>query len=225
MPSRLTPRRVAARATRPLRRTLAQRETARSVRRYVRACEADVIVCWDLDNTLVDSGSLLRAGLELSEAVASAEPMASMLEFFTAVSEAIPGAEHVVLSARPAVLRVATIAWLTSNGLSVEGDCVWLVPDATAKVAVWRQLARRARLVIVDDLSYGHEGDARATYDDLVATASRLATTVVGLADIEAIGVGSDAVKQYAKRVAVDLAAARGGRLSAPRTAAGIGVS
>lgn len=201
MPSRLALRRAVAHVARPLRRAFSERAALRSARRFARRSQADVVVCWDLDNTLVDSGTLLRHGMPLAEAVVAAAPMASMLEFYAAVSQSIPDAEHVVLSARARPLRSATIEWLMRHGIEVGGDRVWLVPDARAKPAVWQCLGRRARLVIVDDLSHGHEGDARGLYDDLVETASRLAVVYVGLADIQAVA-DADAAGSLAERLA-----------------------
>lgn len=192
MPSRLSPRRAAGLVVRPLRRALAERAAIRGARRYARACRADVIVCWDLDNTLVDSGTLLRQGMSLADSVVAAEPVPSMLGFFAAVSEALPGAEHVILSARPSALRSATMDWLSRHCVQVTADRVWLVPNASAKPAVWRCLARRTSLVIVDDLSYGHEGDVRLLYDDLVEAASSLATVYVGLSDVVDIGASAE---------------------------------
>lgn len=202
MPHGLSPWRAAAAALRPLRRAVAAGSAVRGARRYARASHADVIVCWDLDNTLVDSGTLLRQGMSLVEAVVAAAPMTLMLEFFVAVSEAMPRAEHVVLSARPGALRTATTQWLTRHGVEVAGDRVWLVPDARAKEAVWRSLARRARLVVVDDLSYGHESDVRSPYDDLVEVVSRLAAVHVGLPDIAAVAADVSAGTRLARRVA-----------------------
>jgi hypothetical protein len=161
-----------------------------------------VIVCWDLDNTLVDSGTLLRQGMSLTAAVGVAAPMTRMIEFFVAVSEAIPAAEHVVLSARPGSLRAVTMDWMRRHSVHVTDDRVWLVPDARVKVAVWRCLARRARLVIVDDLSYGHEGDLRAVYEDLVAEALRIASVYVGLTEIESVTNGRSIGIHLADQVA-----------------------
>lgn len=197
MPSGVRPRRAAA----AVRHTLAARSAFQKARRYARRTDADVIVCWDLDNTLVDSGSLLRQGMSLAEAVAVAEPMARMLEFFADLAEAIPDAEHVVLSARPRSLRPPTIEWLARHGLRVAENHVWLVPDAQAKLTVWRCLVRSARLVIIDDLSYGHEGDVRAPYGDLVDAASAVATVYVGLSEIAAVGVDSFGGKRVAASV------------------------
>src|SRR5688572_30568704 len=48
-------------------------------RRLLRSHPAAIRVCWDLDNTLVDSGSLLREGRTLQEAIIDARPVPNML--------------------------------------------------------------------------------------------------------------------------------------------------
>lgn len=202
MPTRLTPRRAAGSVVRPLRHALAERETLRGVRRYARNCSAEVIVCWDLDNTLVDSGTLLRQGMSLADAIVVASPMSAMLEFYASVSESVKDAQHVVLSARGRALRLATRDWLGRHGLEIADDRIWLVPDARAKLAVWQSLARCARLVIVDDLSFGHEGDVRLPYADLVDAVSELAAVYVGLDDITAVVEDPLAGKRLAGEVA-----------------------
>ena len=57
----------------------------RQARRFGRSHPASVRVCWDLDNTLVDSGRLVHAGTPLREAVIDAEPVPKMLEFYEAL--------------------------------------------------------------------------------------------------------------------------------------------
>ena len=57
-------------------------------------------------------------------------------------------------------MRRDTLVWLQRHGLTPQDGAVCFVPQAKAKVKVWRQLARDGQLVIVDDLSYNHESDS-----------------------------------------------------------------
>ena len=142
------------------------------------------VVCWDLDNTLVNSGLLLHGGRSLEEAVVEAEPMANMLAFYESLREQLPGARHVFLSARPRSMRAVTLTWLERHELAHDADTVWFVPSAGAKPKVWATLARLAPLVIVDDLTYDHESDRPSVYHDLVESARETATVYVGVDEI-----------------------------------------
>jgi hypothetical protein len=148
---------------------------------------AGVCICWDLDNTLVDSGTLLRSGLTLEEAIVEAYPVPNMLAFYCAIYTALPDAEHFILSARPESMKSDTLAWFRQHGLRAPESHVCLVPEARAKPRIWRELARSARLVIVDDLSFNHEADQPSVYQDLLDTASQLAAAYVGLPQIARI--------------------------------------
>ena len=64
-----------------------------------------VCVCWDLDNTLVASGALLRRGRTLEEAILEAYPVDNMLDFYAAMRMRLPEALHFILSARSASMR------------------------------------------------------------------------------------------------------------------------
>lgn len=141
---------------------------------------APVVVCWDLDNTLVDSGALIRGGEPAAWAWINAEPVAGMLEFAASLRSALPEAAHVVLSVRPRGLRRETLAWLERNSFAVPGRAVWFVSSADDKPRVWRTLARGGRLVVVDDLTGGHEGPSPRPYDRLVAEAKEVADVYVG---------------------------------------------
>lgn len=174
--------------------------------RRLRRVRAPVVICWDLDNTLVDTGSLLRAGRPLTEAVAIAEPMPGMLAFVTAVRAALPGAAHVVLSVRTRGMRSDTLAWLHRHDVAIAPAAVCLAPSAESKPVLWRQLAAGARLVVVDDLAHGHETGALRSYDDLVAQAERIADVYLGRADVVAIGGDPDRARTLAGSVADRLA-------------------
>ena len=145
-----------------------------------------VRVCWDLDNTLVDSGSLLKSGKTLAEAIVEAQPVRNMPGFFRALQAALPGSEHFILSVRPPSMRAATRAWLRDH-LGASDWNVCLVPYPESKPKVWRSLGEGGRLVIVDDLSYGHEGERPSVYETLVDSARRLAAAYVGLNEIQRI--------------------------------------
>ena len=148
---------------------------AKEVRRLESRSVAQARICWDLDNTLVGSGFLVRAGVPLQQAILDAEPMPNMLGFLAAMRRNLPEAEFVFLSARLRSMRASTLSWLERYGLGRETGAVLLVPSAGVKPAIWRQMARRAQLVIVDDLSYGHEGERTSIYEDLVEVAQQTA--------------------------------------------------
>jgi hypothetical protein len=163
---------------------------------------APAIVCWDLDNTLVGTGTLLSAGTRLEQAVAAAEPMPGMLAFVEAVRARLPGAAHVVLSVRTRAMRAETLTWLARHRVGFAPEVVFFVPFAASKPRIWRALARRGPLLVVDDLSHGHEGDVRP-YDDLVAQARAIGAAYVGLDDIAAIGRDPGAGAALAERLAL----------------------
>lgn len=161
-------------------------------------------VCWDLDNTLVGSGALLRDGHRLEQAIVAAEPMPGMLAFVEAVRAELPGATHVVLSVRTRAMRADTLAWLARHAVGVPPAEVFFVPFAASKPRIWRELARRGPLLVVDDLSHGHDGEVRL-YDDLVAQARAIATAYVGLDEIAAIGREPAEGADLARRAALSV--------------------
>ncbi|HEX8207821.1 MAG TPA: hypothetical protein VF587_17275 [Solirubrobacteraceae bacterium] len=199
---RLTPRRLAAAATRPIRHLPDRRAAVRAAAAVAAACPGEVRVCWDLDNTLVDSGRLLREGVPLDEAVRSADPVAGMLDFQRALAAALPGAGHFVLSVRARGMRDDTLAWIARHGLELAPDAVALVRSPADKPAVWRALARGGKLVVVDDLSHGHEGSAITPYGRLAEQARRIADAYVDLAAIGAIAEEPASAAAAAERVA-----------------------
>ncbi len=156
-------------------------------RRVQRIHPSSVRICWDLDNTLVGSGTLLFAGRELHEAVVEAAPLPNMLAFVESMGRSLPNAAHFVLSARPASMRTDTMAWLGKYGLPFTKDEVCLVPDPESKRRIWAQLASTGGLVIVDDLAYGHELDELQQYTGLIAFARQIADVYVGADDIRRI--------------------------------------
>ena len=172
------------------------------VRRFHRRSGAQVRICWDLDNTLVGSGSLLRTGIPLENAIVDAEPIPNMLGFFAAMRRNLPEAEHVFLSARIRSMRAPTLSWLEQYGLTPTAGAVWLVPNAGVKPAIWRRLARTARLVIVDDLSYDHEAERPSIYEDLVEVAKQTATVYIGLDQIAEIAEDPGAIEVIAAETA-----------------------
>jgi hypothetical protein len=159
-------------------------------------------VCWDLDNTLVDSGSLIRAGAQLQAAIIDAQPVPHMLELYQAVRRKLPGASHFILTARPRSMRPQTLEWLGRHRVPCGTASVCFLPDARAKPRVWRRLARGARLVILDDLSYEHERPEVSVYEDLVDAARRIASVYVGLAEIRQIASNSEGVDAAASLIA-----------------------
>jgi hypothetical protein len=164
------------------------RRSLGQVKRLRGAAPAPVCVCWDLDNTIVDSGSLLRTGRWLEDAIVEADPVPGMLDFVAAVRDGLPEALHVVLSVRSAAMRPATLAWLGRHPVGVGAEAVVFVPRVTAKPRVWRRLGEGTRLVVVDDLSHGHHLQAPpVSYVELVAAAREIADVYVGLEQINAI--------------------------------------
>jgi hypothetical protein len=130
---------------------------------------------------------LVRTGMGLERAIVEAEPVPNMLEFFAAMRRSIPEAQHFFLTARTRSMRGATLSWLERYGLELTDHAVCLVPRADVKPRIWAQLARDARLVIVDDLSYDHESDQPSIYDDLVESARRTASVYIGFDEISEI--------------------------------------
>jgi hypothetical protein len=160
-----------------------------------------VVVCWDLDNTLVGSGLLIRSGSSVELAISRAEPVANMLAFYAAVAAALPAARHFVLTARSVTFRKTTLEWLARHELAPTGDAVCCVPLQAAKVPIWRELSRRVPVVIVDDLSYDHEQDVPRVHDELVELAARVAAVYVGVADIAAIERDAAAIEAVVARI------------------------
>ncbi|HEX8086009.1 MAG TPA: hypothetical protein VF529_17080 [Solirubrobacteraceae bacterium] len=204
---RLTARRVAAAATRRVRHAPDRRAAVRRARAFASAHPGGVRVCWDLDNTLVDSGVLLQRGMTLEEAGAAAGPVAGMLEFHRAVREQLPGAAHFVLSVRPRSMRPDTDAWLRRHAVEIGGDDVCLVRSPYDKPAVWRELARGGRLVVVDDLSHGHETAAATPYGRLAGQARRIADAYVDLDAIAGIAADPATARDAAARLAAAVVA------------------
>jgi hypothetical protein len=166
-----------------------------------------VRVCWDLDNTLVDSGTLLRAGRTLDEAIVEARPVPNMVDLYRTMKSELPESEHVILSARLNNMRAATLAWLELHEVLIDATAVCFVPYASAKPRIWARLARGAMLVIVDDLTYNHESEQVAVHDQLVNAAERLADLYVGIDDIRAIAADATAVGRLVERVRASIAA------------------
>jgi hypothetical protein len=181
----------------------------RQARRSCRSRPAEVRICWDLDNTLADSGSLIRLGKRLQDAVQEAEPVPNMLRFVEAMTAALPEAEHIVLTARLGSMRPDTITWLRRHAVQPSHGAVFFVPYAEAKPRVWRQLARGSRLVIVDDLSRGHEGDRPSVDHDLVEAARATASVYLGLDEITQIAADPKGVERIIAIVVESFARSR----------------
>jgi hypothetical protein len=170
----------------------------RRARRFGDADPAKIRVCWDLDNTLANSGALLRTGIKLKDAIVTAEPVANMLTFYARIDELLPEAKHFILSARRRSMRGDTLVWLRHHGLDPEDAAVCFVPYAEVKPRVWEKLARGSKLMIVDDLSYGHEDVQPNIYRELVDLAKQTARVYVGFDEIARIAADADAVDEVA---------------------------
>lgn len=177
----------------------------RHARRLRRARPGAVLVCWDLDNTLVDSGSLLRGGQTLEAAIVDAAPIPNMLAFYAALGDGLPDAHHVILSARTPAMRTDTLTWLSNHGLAPADGMLWFVPRAAAKTRVWKTLTRAGQLVIVDDLTYDHEAEAPRVYHDLVEAARGTAAVYIGVDEIATIARDAGAIPGVVAEVVVGL--------------------
>ena len=170
-----------------------------------------MIVCWDLDNTLVDSGALIRDGRPIAQAWIEAVPVPGMLAFAAALRARLAGSAHVVLSVRTGSVRAETLAWLERERFGLAADDLWLVSSPDDKPAVWRTLARNARLIVVDDLMHGHQTAAGPLpYDALVEAARRTADVYVGAEEIARMRADPAEAERHAGEVAERLAALRG---------------
>jgi hypothetical protein len=206
---RLTPRRVVAASTRRVRHAPARRRAIRQARDFDAAHRGAVRVCWDLDNTLVDSGALLRRGMPLHEAAVAAEPIAGILALRDALRAELPGAAHFVLSVRPATMRDDTLAWLARHVADVPESAVALVSSPYDKPPVWRRLGRGGRLIVVDDLSSGHETGEIVAYRHLPEQAARIADAYVDLETIDGLALRPSASGSIAERLAATVSAPR----------------
>jgi hypothetical protein len=184
------------------------RAALRQARRYS-SHPAPIRVCWDLDNTLVNSGALLRAGQSLRDAIVRAEPVPNMLDFFAALHSMLPDADRFILTARMRAWRRDTQTWLLRHGLAQTDAALCFVPYVDAKTRVWEQLGRNSRLVIVDDLSFNHERDVPSRNDALIELAQRLAVVYIGPDEIAAIAADAQAIEGTLSRVTSVLRADR----------------
>lgn len=177
----------------------------REISRQAARVRAQVIVCWDLDNTLVDSGVLIRDGRPVTRAWVEAAPVPGMLAFAFALRAQLAGAAHVVLSVRTRDVRAETLAWLEREQFELRADDLWLVPSPEDKPAIWRALAASARLVVVDDLTHGHESAEPLVYASLAAEARRTADVYVGAEEISRLRLDPHAAQQLARDVSESL--------------------
>lgn len=203
--SRLSPRAAAGRVRRAAATRREVRVAIRRARAFRRTHPAPIRVCWDLDNTLVDSGPLLRDGHALTQAIVDAYPVANMPAFYDALHAALPGAAHFILSARPSSTHAHTVDWLARHRVAATADVPCLIPDPHAKPRIWDELARDAQLVIVDDLSFNHEHEELSLYEELAEIAVATASVYVGLDDIGLIADDPDAVGKVVSRITREL--------------------
>ena len=176
------------------------RAALRQARRHT-SHPAPIRVCWDLDNTLVNSGVLLREGHSLRDAIVRADPVSNMLEFFDVVHSTLPDADHFILTARVRAMRRDTETWLLRHGLAETDAPLCLVPYVDAKKRVWELLARTSRLVIIDDLSFDHEREEPTRNDDLIEMARRVAVVYIGADEIATIACDSQAIEETVSRI------------------------
>jgi hypothetical protein len=195
-------------------------------RRLCRSKPASIYLCWDLDNTLVGSGTLLRAGRRLEDAIVEAEPVPNMLGFYDAIRMNLSDAQHFILSARMRSMRHDTIAWLGRYGLPTGDGALCFVPRADTKPRVWEQLAREGTLVIIDDLSFSHESDRPSVYAELIRVAKRTACVYIGVDVISRIAADAKAIDDVVEATVEAVSRCRAARVSpsaeySPTTAKG----
>lgn len=189
--------RVGARAHQPLVEYAARNQAVN----FCDTHRAQVHICWDLDNTLVNSGALLRDGRTLTEAIIEADPVTNMIDFYDEVRTRLPHAGHFILSARSPSMQGDTMLWCRRHGVTVDEVGLCLVPRPAAKPKIWRRLARSAHLVIVDDLTFKHEEDRPSVYHDLVRHAESIALSYVGFQAISEIAADRTAISTIAQGV------------------------
>ena len=183
-------------------------------RRLCRSQRASIYLCWDLDNTLVDSGTILRAGKPLEDAIVEAQPVPNMLDFYEAMHRNLAEAQHFILSARTRSMRPATVAWLHRYGLPPADGALCFVPSADVKPKVWKQLARSGALVIIDDLTYSHESDRPSIYAELVEIAKTTACAYIGVDEISRIAEDASAIDLVVPATLEAVSRCRAARLS-----------
>jgi hypothetical protein len=96
--------------------------------------------------------------------------------------------------------------WFARYGVAAPATQVCLIPYAGAKPKIWEALARSARLVIVDDLSFNHEGDTPSLYHELIVDAKRTADSYVGLREIASIAADAAAIEGVTEHTLAALA-------------------
>jgi hypothetical protein len=218
----LSPRRVTARGIANFARSWPQERAAvRQAQEFCRRQPAEIRICWDLDNTLVDSGTLMGQGRRLDQAIVEAYPVANMLGFYEAMRARLPGAENFILSARAISMRDGTFEWVKRHRLQ-SAAAVCLVPRVTAKPRIWRRLAADAQLVIVDDLSFNHEQQTVSLYHQLISQAQTIAAVYIGLDEIAGIATDPAAIAPLVERTVQAVTPSRSGpvKRSSSQTAA-----
>lgn len=128
-----------------------------------------------------------------------------MLEFYEALRARLPEAESIVLSARAESMRAGTLEWLARHNLRVSDAHLCLVPNAAAKLEIWRHLAEDAPLIIIDDLSFNHERDQPSLYYELIRQAESIALNYVGLEQIAHMATDRSAPASIVEQVIVAL--------------------
>jgi hypothetical protein len=124
-----------------------------------------------------------------------------MLDFLAAVHSTLPEADRFILTARTRAMRRDTQTWLLRHGLGQTDAALCFVPYVEAKMRIWEQLARNSRLVIVDDLSFNHEGDVPSRNKGLIELAQRLAVVYIGPDEIAAVAADAQAIEGTLSRV------------------------
>lgn len=157
----------------------------------------------DLDNTLVDSGRLLRQGLPLRRAAYEGALITASADLVEELRSRDRELCVFILSARPLGMRAGTRAWLGEQLRASAALPLWLVPEAYDKIRFWREARRYFRnLIIVDDLCYGHESGTPASYLEIVAAAEHYATRYIGREEIENLKRNPELGKEIARSCA-----------------------
>lgn len=155
----------------------------------------------DLDNTLIDTGSLLAKGLSLDEAAKIAQDLPEVVDALSNVRATRPEINVVFLSARPYHLEEITSAWISSRGILRGKDRLFLVPRAKDKIPYWKEIRKKGTLVILDDLTKGQETGKPVPYDDVVLEAKSVADLYCGYEDLCACQQSEDGKRKLVERL------------------------
>lgn len=139
----------------------------------------DVLVVFDLDNTLADTA----ASFELRDAsdfarLAGLEPKPDMVELLALAQQRWP---VLVVSARANRFYPQTLSWVMRHTAIGDPRRVIQVPSPEQKIAALAPLVRQFRkVVLIDDMTGQHETGTPTLYTDAIAAARRAGIVHIG---------------------------------------------